>query len=471
MKDLFDAGLDETLKAQAPLADRMRPRTLDELVGQIHVVGKDSMLRQAIDQDRLFSIILWGPPGCGKTTIAGIIARETRSFFVELSAVLSGVADIRRVIKAADDQRRLHGRRTIVFVDEIHRFNKSQQDAFLPHVEKGRIVLVGATTENPSFEVIPALVSRCRVLSLNALDAQEVLSVLRRALSDTDRGLGKLDVSFTDDALAWIARSADGDVRIALTCLETTAAHAAGRGPWKEGEPSDEGAPAQTAAAVETPHQQVTAADVEAALQARVLRYDKTGDEHFNLISAFHKSLRGSDPDAALYWMARMLRGGEDPFYILRRMVRFAVEDVGIADPGALTTALNALEAFRFLGHPEGDDAMAQAAVYLATAPKSNRVYMAGKSVRETVEKTGSLAVPLHIRNAPTGLMKELGYGRGYRYAHDYKDGYVPQSYLPAEISEKRFYTPTDRGYEQTVKRRLDGWLATRNPRKSKGGA
>ena len=449
--DLFDAGMATGNTSHAPLADRMRPRHLEEVVGQEHVVGRDSVLCRSIVNDRLFSIILWGPPGCGKTTIAGIIARETRSHFVEISAVLSGVKEIRKVIDEAREQRRLHARRTILFVDEIHRFNKAQQDAFLHHVEKGLIVLVGATTENPSFEVIPALVSRCRVVALKGLNGGQIHLILERALADRERGLGDLNLTVSREALDHIAWASDGDVRIALTNLEAAAGFARRVAP-------DGGNKDATSRPSTPPIMRVTLADVELAVQKKALRYDKSGDQHFNLISAFHKSLRGSDPDGALYWMTRMLSAGEDPLYVLRRMVRFAVEDVGLADPGALTVALNALEAFRFLGHPEGDDCLAQAAIYLATAPKSNRVYMAGKAVRQTVEKTGYLPVPLHIRNAPTGLMKEQGYHAGYKYAHDYPDGYVPQEYLPREIQGHSFYDPTVRGYEATVKNRLDAW-------------
>jgi len=449
--DLFDAGMSKGDVSHAPLADRMRPRHLEEVVGQRHVLGRESVLRRSIINDRIFSIILWGPPGCGKTTIAGIIARETRSHFVEISAVLSGVKEIRKVIDAAREQRRLYARRTILFVDEIHRFNKAQQDAFLHHVEKGLIVLVGATTENPSFEVIPALVSRCRVVALKRLNREQIRLILERALADRERGLGELNLDVTKEALDHIARVSDGDVRIALTNLEAAAGFI--RQVTPDMENSD------TASRPSPPGPlRVTLADVERAVQQKALRYDKGGDQHFNLISAFHKSLRGSDPDGALYWMTRMLSAGEDPLYLLRRMVRFAVEDVGLADPGALTVALNALEAFRFLGHPEGDDCLAQAAIYLATAPKSNRVYMAGKAVRRTVEKTGYLPVPLHIRNAPTNLMKEQGYHVGYKYAHDYPEGYVSQEYLPRELQDHSFYDPTARGYEATVKKRLDAW-------------
>ncbi|HKK91757.1 MAG TPA: replication-associated recombination protein A [Desulfobacteraceae bacterium] len=430
--DLFDSATDQD-NAFLPLAERMRPDSLDQLVGQDHVAGKNGILTRSIQKDRVFSIILWGPPGCGKTTLAGIIARETSSCFVQISAVLSSVKDIREIIKTAKEQRRLHGKRTILFVDEIHRFNKAQQDAFLFHVEKGIIVLVGATTENPSFEVIPALVSRCRVITLNPLSRQDVRKILERAVADRENGLGEDGIFFSPESLDHMASMADGDVRAALAGLETTAFYAGDK-------------PSPVVVDVE---------DVEKAIQKKALMYDKSGESHFNLISAFHKSLRGSDPDAALYWLVRMMAAGEDPFYIIRRMVRFATEDVGVADPGALTTALNALEAFRFLGHPEGDDALAQAAVYLATAPKSNTIYAARKRVQQRIQETGSLAVPKHIRNAPTKLMEEMGYHKGYKYAHDYKGGYTPQQYLPDALEAEQFYFPTSRGYEATIQQRL----------------
>ncbi len=417
----------------SPLADRMRPESLDQLAGQEHITGQGGFLHRAIENDNLFSIILWGPPGCGKTTIATIIAHKTEADFIHISAVLSSVKDVRQIIKNAEKQRKLNKRRTILFVDEIHRFNKAQQDAFLHHVENGVITLVGATTENPSFEVIPALVSRCRVLTLKPLDQNSIKKILAAALSDRVNGLGLLDIKFSTQAIDHIADISDGDARVALSNLETIAMNC----PDKES---------------------VGLEDVEPALEKKAVRYDKSGEEHFNLISALHKSLRGSDPDAAVYWLGRMLHGGEDPMYILRRMVRFATEDIGIADPGALTVALNAMDSFRFLGHPEGDEALFQAAIYLATAPKSNAVYTAAKKVRSVIKQTGYLPVPLNIRNAPTGLMKDMGYGKGYKYAHDYKDGYTAQDYLPDELLNHRFYSPTDRGYEKVVKKRLDGW-------------
>jgi len=432
--DLFESHNFQDEFSDRPLADRMRPGRLDEIVGQEHLTAKGSLLQKAIEDDRVFSILLWGPPGCGKTTLAGIIANETKSEFVEISAVLSGVKDIRQIIEKAKKNQALYKRRTIFFVDEIHRFNKAQQDAFLHHVEKGLIVLVGATTQNPSFEVIPALVSRCRVFTLKSLEKKDLLVILKRALTDKKNGLGLEKERLSDDAFDHIARVSDGDARIALTNLETAVLHFVQK-------------------------KQINIQDVETAIEKKSLLYDKAGEEHFNLISAFIKSMRGSDPDAAVYWLERMLMAGDDPYYMLRRMIRFATEDIGMADPGALTMALNASKSFRILGHPEGEDALFQAAIYLATAPKSNAVYMAHKQVKKTIQKTGYSPVPLHIRNAPTQLMKKLNYGKGYKYAHDGKDAYIPQSYLPADLEDRRFYHPTDRGYEKTVKSRLDAWI------------
>jgi len=436
--DLFEShnSLDKSLSR--PLADRMRPESLDSLIGQEHLTANGSLLQKAIEDDRVFSMLLWGPPGCGKTTLAGIIANETKSEFIEISAVLSGVKDIRLIIEQAKKNRALFKRRTILFVDEIHRFNKAQQDAFLLHVEKGLIILVGATTENPSFEVIPALVSRCRVFTLKSLKNENIVNILNRALTDRKTGLGLEKERLSNDALHHIARVAQGDARIALTNLETAVLHFAQKG-------------------------QINVQDVETAIEKKSLLYDKAGEEHYNLISAFIKSMRGSDPDAAIYWLERMLTAGDDPYYMLRRMIRFATEDVGMADPGALTMALNASESFRMLGRPEGDGSLFQAAVYLATAPKSNAVYMAHKNVKKKIMETGYSAVPLHIRNAPTKLMKELNYGKGYKYAHDYKDAFAPQSYLPDDLKKERFYLPTDRGYEKTVKQRLEAWLKLKN--------
>jgi putative ATPase len=443
--ELFDHFAEREAERQRPLAERMRPRRLTEFVGQAQLTGEGALIRRVVEEDRVFSMILWGPPGCGKTTLARIMARETQSHFVQFSAVLSGIKEIRGVIETARDQLRMHRRRTVLFVDEIHRFNKAQQDAFLQHVESGLITLIGATTENPSFEVIAPLLSRCRVLTLNRLSEEDIDAIVAQALADTERGLGGQGVALDDDARRHLRRIADGDARSALNSLEIAASLAASAGAVAPG-----GAGAH-----------ITLAVLQQAVQKKALVYDKAGEEHYNLISALHKSLRGSDPDAALYWLARMLEAGEDPLYLARRMVRFASEDVGNADPAALGVALDAMEAYRFLGSPEGELALAQAAVYLAAAPKSNSLYSAYGRVREAVAATGSLPVPLHIRNAPTGLMKGLGYGRGYRYAHDFEDALAPQEYLPAELAGRRFYQPTDRGFEKTICERLERWRET----------
>ncbi len=440
--DLFEYSSKDKYEAAQPLPERMRPVSLDDILGQENITGQNSLIRTAIQADQLFSMILWGPPGCGKTTLATIIAGETKSNFMQISAVLSGVKNIREVIAEAKKQLKLLRKRTVLFVDEIHRFNKSQQDAFLYHVESGLITLIGATTENPSFEVIPALLSRCRVITLNPVSGETLVSILKRALTDKNKGFGKSEHTITDNALGFIAELSGGDVRSALNNLEAAFFYAN----------------MQSRNTADVPFE-IDVECLEHVIQKKALMYDKSGEEHFNLISAFHKSLRGSDPDAAIYWMNRMLMAGEDPSYIIRRMVRFATEDVGMADPNALTVALSALEAYRFLGFPEGEDAIGQAAIYLATAPKSNAVYKACGQVREEIKKSGALPVPKHIRNAPTKLMKDVGYGKGYKYAHDYKDGYVPQDYLPEDLKGTRYYHPSDRGYERVVKPRLEGWL------------
>lgn len=424
-----------------PLPERMRPKIMDDFIGHDDAVGEGSFLRQSLEHGKVFSMILWGPPGCGKTTLARLVANYTDAYFVHFSAVLSGVKEIRQVIDEAKAQRQFNQRQTILFVDEIHRFNKSQQDAFLHHVESGLIILIGATTENPSFEVIAPLLSRCRVIKLSGLKPAELKRIVMYALTDTESGYsGKYEI--TDDALNFLADAADGDGRFGLNCLEAIINAVDNE---ILGVAADE-------------KQTITLELAEKGVQKKAMLYDKNAEEHYNLISALHKSLRGSDPDAALYWMERMLTSGDDPLYVGRRMVRFASEDIGNADPHALTVALNAVQTYRMLGSPEGELALAQAAIYLATAPKSNAVYAASNTVRKLIKETGYLPVPLHICNAPTKMMKEMGYGKDYKYAHNYKEGVVAQEYLPDALKGRRFYEPTDRGYEKTVKQRLEQW-------------
>ena len=430
-----------------PLAERMRPRTLEEFVGQQHLLGPNKVLQKALDRGCLFSMMLWGPPGCGKTALALLLARGTGGHFVAFSAVLSGVKEIREVIQEAEFEWSRHQKRTVLFVDEIHRFNKAQQDAFLPHVENGRIVLIGATTENPSFEINKALQSRTKLLVLHPLSEEEIRTIVRLALEDTERGLGPSGIQILPDALEFLCRSSQGDARRALNTLELAAAVLQGR--------------ADCASVIRRQ-------DVEEALQEKGLLYDKKGEEHYNLISAFIKSLRGSDPDAALYWMVRMLEAGEDPLFIVRRMVIFASEDIGNADPAALSVAISAKEAVHFVGLPEATLNLSQAVTYLATAPKSNASCRAYLEARRAVLEHGSLPVPLHLRNAPTGWMKELGYGKDYAYPHDAPEGVVAADYLPEELAGKAFYRPIDRGYEQKIRERLSRWRSLKAERETK---
>jgi putative ATPase len=414
-----------------PLAERLRPRNLTEFCGQEHLLGPGKALRKMIEADQLPSMIFWGPPGCGKTTLAHIIAHETSSRFVFFSAIMAGVKEIREIFKDAEEQA-CQGIRTLLFVDEIHRFNKAQQDAFLPAVEKGLVTIIGATTENPSFEVIAPLLSRCRVLRLKQLEPGDIGNLLQKALRDPNNGLGQLELQINDDALAFLAEAAQGDGRKALNTLEVAA-----------------GLAQDTVISLET---------AQEAMQQKALLYDKGGEEHYNVISAFIKSVRGSDPDAALYWLARMLEAGEDPLFILRRIIILASEDIGNADPRALQMAVSALQAFQMVGMPEGRIILGQAVTYLATAPKSNASYLGIDAALSEVRKSGALEVPLHIRNAPTKLMKEMGYHAGYQYAHDFSGGYVQQDYLPEKLQGRKFYAPKGHGYEKNIIERME-WL------------
>jgi len=434
---LFGKEPKEAMEREAPLADRMRPKTLKEFVGQEHLLGPGKILRHAIESDHLPSMILWGPPGSGKTTLAMMIASTTGAQFLAFSAVLSGVKEIKEVIEEADEERRYRKRRTILFVDEIHRFNKAQQDAFLPHVENGTIILIGATTENPSFEVISPLLSRTKVFTLNPLTEEQIEVILIRGLEDEKRGLGSYPTAIEPKVMRGICRMANGDARIGLNTLEMVVLNTP---------PTVEGV------------RRIQQKNLEEVLQKKSFLYDKSGEEHYNLISALHKSLRGSDPDAALYWLGRMLEAGEDPLYIARRMIRFASEDVGMADPQALQVAVSAMEAFHFVGLPEGNLALAQAAVYLATAPKSNSLYTAYQGVRKDVRESENMPVPLHIRNAPTSLMEELGYGKEYKYPHDYPDHFIEEEYLPENLRGRTYYHPTEQGFEKEIKKRLENW-------------
>ncbi|MBZ5684746.1 MAG: replication-associated recombination protein A [Acidobacteriia bacterium] len=442
-----NAGAADTTR---PLADRMRPRTLDEYAGQEHLIGPGKPLRVSIERDDAGSILFWGPPGTGKTTLAKIIANMTKAEFIEFSAVLAGIKEIKQVMADAERARQ-YGTRTIVFIDEIHRFNKAQQDAFLPHVEKGNIRLIGATTENPSFEINSALLSRCRVYVLQPLTEEQIVVLLRRALTDRERGLGEMDLKASDDVLKKIASYTSGDARSAYNVLEVAAGLA--KSPLlptsgRSGAPTVELEPKES--------REITDEIVHDALQKRILLYDKTGEEHYNLISALHKSVRNSDPDAALYWLGRMLEAGEDPLYVARRVVRMAVEDIGLADPNALSLCMAARDAVDFIGMPEGNLALAQAVVYLSVAPKSNALYTAYGSVQEDVEATAAEPVPLHLRNAPTRLMKGLGYGKGYQYAHDLESKVADMECLPDNLRGRVYYQPTNEGIEKRIRNRME---------------
>jgi len=435
--DLFDLNREQQLSKEAPLPARMRPLSFAEFVGQEHIVGEGRVLRRAIDQDQLPSIILWGPPGSGKTTLAFVIASVTQSHFIPVSAVNAGVADLRKAVEEAKSRRGMQAQRTILFIDEIHRFNKAQQDAILPHVENGTVTLIGATTENPSFEVISALLSRCRVFTLNMLTDEQIEAIVRRALADSDRGLGEHNAVLSEDALRHLISMSNGDARIALGALEIAVL---------------------TTEPDESDKRSVELNAIEDAFQHRALMYDKSGEEHYNLISALHKSMRGSDPDAALYWLGRMLEAGEDPLYITRRLVRFASEDIGLADPQALVQANAAQAAIHFIGLPEGNLALAQAVVYLATAPKSNSLYRAYGNIQKEVTRTGAQPVPLQLRNPETRLMNEVGYGKGYKYPHDFPGHFVDQQYLPDELKGRKYYRPGKLGFEKEIERRISHW-------------
>lgn len=435
------AGVSQTAPATAPLATRMRPETLDEYVGQAHLLGEAGVLRQAIAVDRIPSMILWGPPGSGKTSLAAIISRTAKAKMAGLSAVSAGVADLRKVVEEAQARLELTGQRTILFIDEIHRFSKSQQDAILPYVEDGTVTLIGATTENPSFEVNAPLLSRARVYKLEPLTDEAIEVLVDRSLEDTERGLGDQQIRLQAEALTFLVRMANGDARVALNALELAASLA---------EPDDSG------------KLSIGEKDIAQALQQRVLPHDKKGDAHYDLISAFIKSVRGSDPDAAVYWLARMLEGGEDPLFVARRIVILASEDVGLADPRALTVAVAAQQAVHFIGMPEGLYPLTQATLYLATAPKSNSALRAYAAAREAVNETGHSSVPLHLRNAPTGLMAAFGYGKDYKYPHEFANNWVDEKYLPEVLEGQRFYVPGTAGFEKVLKERLDQQAARR---------
>jgi putative ATPase len=444
--DLFEHRAQESINKEAPLAARMRPRNLDEFVGQEHIIGQGKVLRLAIEGGQLPSIILWGPPGSGKTTLANIVANSTHSHFSPVSAVSAGVADLRKIIEEAKERRKLYGQKTILFIDEIHRFNKGQQDAILPFVEDGTVTLIGATTENPSFEVNSPLLSRSRVFVLKPLSDAEIRVIVERALKDADRGLGGMGVELPDEALEHLTIMAGHDARTALNALEMATLVTP---------PSAEG------------KRLLNLEIIEDAFQHRALQYDRMGEQHYDIISALHKCMRDSDPDATLYWLGRMIESGEDPLYIIRRIIRFATEDIGLADPQALVVAMAAQQAVHFIGMPEGNLALAEAAVYMATAPKSNSLYTGYSSVQHEIKRGSNDPVPLHLRNAVTNLMKDLGYGKGYKYAHRFEGHYVEQQHLPDSMKGKTFYQPGELGYEKEIAERLRAWRQKAPPPKT----
>jgi putative ATPase len=446
--DLFEFQFEKDKLKDAPLAARMRPSTLEDFVGQEHIIGQGRVLRKAIESGNIPSIVLWGPPGSGKTTLAFIIANTTASHFSPVSAVSAGVADLRRIIDEAKERRKLNRQKTILFIDEIHRFNKSQQDAILPFVEDGTVTLIGATTENPSFEVISPLLSRSQLFTLKPLTPEQIKLIVMRALRDSLRGLGALKADIADDALEHLIAMSNNDARMALNVLEMAA---------QATPPDAEG------------RRKIALAIIEDAIQQRALSYDKGGEQHYDTISALHKSMRGSDPDAALYWLAKMLEAGDDPLYVARRLVRFATEDVGIADPQALVVAMAAQQAVHFIGMPEGNLALAEAVVYLSTAPKSNSLYAGYSAVMDEIKKGGDQTVPLHLRNAVTPLMKGAGYGKGYKYAHDYAGHFVRQQNLPESLQGRTFYTPGEQGFEKEVSKRLKTWWPERYKKEKLG--
>ncbi len=433
--------------AKVPLAERMRPTNLDEFVGQDHLVGIGKILRKAIESDNLFSMIFWGPPGCGKTTLAKIIEKNTKNRFISYSAVVSSIKQIKDVMEIAEYEKVTNKKATVLFIDEIHRFNKAQQDAFLPYVENGTIILIGSTTENPSFEIINALLSRCKVFILNKLSTHDIKNLIKRALINKEKGYGNLNIQIDESVLDFISEVADGDVRFAYNIIEIAIES-------KLEKHHIESSP-------ETNQDKIilNLDLIEEIIQRKSIFYDKNGEEHYNLISALHKSLRGSDVDASLYWTVRMIEGGEDPLYILRRLVRFASEDIGLADPNALSVAINAKQSFEFVGPPEGYLAILEAVAYLALSPKSNSLYNSYNLIQEDIKKYQSLPVPYHIRNAPTNLLKQIGYSKGYLYPHNFKDAIVNQTYLPKELEDKKYYFPSDRGFEKNLKERIEAIL------------